>query len=208
MEVQYHNDIIPYTIIDNFYNKEELDELWNELLYICHPRRLRRSGVDDYGAAFDENQILKDNYCQYLDTFWGDRESSSILSITMKLFEDNVYLINDHPHWMFDVSNLGQHYTQLVYYEHAHQYRAHYDKCVFTALTWFYKEPKKYTGGDLSFPEYNVNIECLNNRCVIFPSIIRHAVNPLIMNEDDRGKQNGRFCISQFLTVPPVEYIP
>ena len=68
-------------------------------------------------------------------------------------------------------------------------------------LVWFYKEPKKFEGGDLEFPDYETadgipKVEVRNNRILIFPSIIRHAVTTISMKEEDMGKKLGRFCMT------------
>ena len=62
--------------------------------------------------------------------------------------------------------------TLVSYYEDTDYYKAHSDCAEITALSWYYKEPKKYRGGDLKFTDYNIDVECKNNRCIIFPSMI------------------------------------
>ena len=47
------------------------------------------------------------------------------------------------------------------------------------------KEPKKFTGGDFSFSDYDVTIPCVNNSMVIFPSSFKHEVSPVEMTSDD-----------------------
>lgn len=42
---------------------------------------------------------------------------------------------------------------------------------VLTGIFWQIKEPKIFTGGELIFNK-EIAIECMNNRCVLFPSII------------------------------------
>ena len=94
---------------------------------------------------------------------------------------ENRKFFMSHPHWYFPgtASNTNQHYTQLVYYENNDEYKSHRDCAQFTVLNWFYRKPKKFSGGNLYFEDFDLEIECLNNRTLIFPSVINHAVNPL-----------------------------
>ncbi|MAG49853.1 hypothetical protein CMO86_09475 [Candidatus Woesearchaeota archaeon] len=202
MQIKYYNDLdkFPYIIIDDVYNQWELKEIWEELDFLCHPRRLMPATIDN-GAATEEGKILKFNHCQYLDNVYIDRQFSSILQITEKIFMNDRKIFSDHPHWCFgDIQTIDQHYTQVVYYEDKDEYKSHKDKSIFTCLTWFYRRPKRYKGGDIWFQDFNTGVECLNNRTLIFPSIIRHAVKPVKMEEQHKGQKYGRFCISQFMS--------
>lgn len=49
------------------------------------------------------------------------------------------------------------------------------------------------------FPDYDIQVECKNNRILVFPSNITHASVPLKMDDQYRNKKNGKFCITQFL---------
>lgn len=201
MKIQYFNDLdrFPYIIIDEFYNESEIEELWEELDYMCNSRRLVLASKDR-GAAHDNGKLLKFNHCQYLDSMYANRSQSNILDVTTKLFMEEKRIFEDHPHWYFkDMQRINLDYTQVSYYEHKDEYQSHRDRAIFTSLTWFYKKPKKYSGGDFWFEDFNFGLECLNNRTVIFPSVIRHAVRPIKMEEKFMGQKCGRFCISQFM---------
>lgn len=197
MEVQYFDDQIPYIIIDDFYTVEEQNEMMMELDYLTEPRRLIPPFEDNSSAGSMDEQ-LKNVPCQYLDTFYANRAHSSILQITEKLFMNDGQLINDHPHWAFNISEINLHWTHILYYEEEQEYKPHWDSARFTALTYFYNEPKQFSGGDLRFDDYDIEIECINNRVIIFPSILRHASTPVRMVEHSPGK-HGKFCITQFL---------
>ena len=205
MNIQYFHEPFPYIIVDDMYTEKELNDLWLEMDYLNDDRRLTPSSIDK-GAAWQEGDNgekieLKFNFCQYLDEFFSEREFSTILDITEKLFVNDREIMTNHGHWHFGCENIDRHSTQLVYYENGNEYKGHRDHAVTTALTWFYRQPKKFTGGNLHFPDYDINVEILNNRVLIFPSVIQHAVTPVIMDEQYRGKKYGRYCISQFLRV-------
>ena len=198
MEIVYHEEKVPFIIIDNLYNKDEESEIMMELDYLCTKRRLIPPFEDNRGAKNDNNNV-KNVACQYLEGFYMNRKHSNILQITEKLFMDDRSLISNHPHWYFDFSSINEHHTHILYYEDMNEYPAHADTCRFTALTYFYREPKKFDGGDLQFTDHQVQIECMNNRVIVFPSMLYHRSTPVRMFEKDPHIKNGKFCITQFL---------
>ena len=86
----------------------------------------------------------------------------------------------------------------ISYYENNDYYKSHTDLALLTSLTWFFKQPKKFKGGNLTFTDYNVTIEVNANCTVIFPSCIKHEVSELTMKEEDLNNLNGRICMTQF----------
>ena len=169
-----------------------------ELDYLSDDRRLIPPFEDKVGAKKDYKNI-KNVGCLYLDEFYSQRHTSSILQITEKLFMDDCYIINSHPHWFFDTTEINVHHTHMLYYENTNEYQAHWDSCRITALTYFYRQPKSFTGGDLYFPDFDTKVECRNNRIIIFPSILNHASTPIIMKEKHKNQKLGKYCITQFM---------
>ena len=198
MEIKYHEERIPFIVIDNLYDEDERSEIMIELDYLCTERRLIPPFKDNHGAK-NEDHNIKNVGCQYLESFYVNRKHSNILQITEKLFMDDGSLISNHPHWYFDISSIDEHFTHILYYEDTNEYPAHRDVCRFTALTYFYREPKKFDGGDLQFTDHQVQIECVNNRVIVFPSMLHHRSTPVRMSEKGTHTKNGKFCITQFL---------
>ena len=198
MEVKYHEERIPFVVIDDLYDEKEQSEIMVELDYLCTERRLIPPFKDKNGAS-DEYRNIKNVGCLYLDSFYKKRRHSSILQITEKLFMDDASLISNHPHWYFDISSINSHSTHILYYEDSNEYPAHRDECRFTAVTYFYRQPKKFEGGDLQFPDHQIEVECVNNRIIVFPSMLFHRSTPVRMLENDTHTKNGKFCITQFL---------
>ena len=62
--------------------------------------------------------------------------------------------------------------TLISYYEDSEYYKPHEDIFNFAKLTWFFKEPKKFEGGDLVFTEFGEIVKCENNKCIVFPSAL------------------------------------
>ena len=194
----YYNEPFPYILIDDFYNQSELDGIWEELDYLCHPKRMGRSSIKR-GAATIEGQSIKNTWDMFLDTFFISRDSSNILEINRKLINQEIF--KNHPHWLFNhLDALNEDNTQILYYENNDEYKPHRDLARLTGITWFYREPKKFTGGNLIFPRFDMEIECKHNRVILFPSSIYHGVEKVSMEEKDMGKKLGRFTMTQFIS--------
>ena len=196
------NEPLPYILIDDFYDQSELDGIWEELDYLCNPKRMGRSSLERGAAgADDENGVhrpLKNTWDMFLDRFFTSRDSSNILEINRKLIDKEIF--KNHPHWLFNhLDALNGDDTQILYYENNDEYKPHRDLARLTGITWFYREPKKFTGGNLRFPSFDMEIECKHNRVIVFPSSIYHGVDKICMEEKDMGKKLGRFAMSQFL---------
>tara|TARA_X000000368_G_scaffold79613_1_gene59605 strand:+ start:138 stop:908 length:771 start_codon:yes stop_codon:yes gene_type:complete len=194
----------PLVVIDNFYNEQDMEEIWDELNFLCHPRKMK--GPEQTGGAkalesdgsFSEK---KSNKGIFLNEAYNNQLISNIVPCTQRLFEDDFALLKNHPSWWFQNINLPDSTVLFSYYENGDFYKAHSDQFVGTMLVWFYKEPRRFEGGDLEFPDYETadgipKVEVKNNRILIFPSSIKHAVTPISMKEEDMGKKLGRFCMT------------
>jgi len=199
MKITNYNDSIPYIIIDDLYNENELSMIWEELNFLCHPIKFSFPTIYEAATDNETGEILKNNELLRLDNVYSDRKYSNILSINRKIFKNEI--MPNHPHWTIKNDQITTDYTLISYYENGTYYKKHQDSSSLTALTWFYKSPKKFSGGDLilSLDDEDILIEVKNNKCIIFPSIIHHAVTKINMDKKDEGKLNGRICMTQFL---------
>ena len=92
--------------------------------------------------------------------------------------------------------------TMISYYDNSQEYKPHFDTVQFTSIIWFYKEPKKFVGGDFIFTQPNQTIECKHNRMIFFPSYYMHSVTPVSIAPENRDKGLGRFAITNFFLSP------
>ena len=143
----------------------------------------------------------KSNKGIFLNDAYTNQFISNIVPCTKRLFENEFPLVRNHPSWWFKNLHLPDSTVLFSYYENGDYYKAHADEFFATMLVWFYKEPKRFEGGDLEFPDYETadgipKVEVRNNRILIFPSMIRHAVTPISMKEEDTNKKLGRFCMT------------
>jgi len=190
----------PLIVIDDYYSNEELNLIWEELIFLGKKDVLYLGSNPKSSGALNESGIpLKTNYSVFLDDLFSyDRNFSNILKVNRKIFNQWDNIISQNDHWFYKNLHCVVYYTLLSYYEHQSYYGLHRDNSTATSLSWFYKEPKQFDGGDLIF-ENGSKIEVKNNRTIIFPSMILHEVNSVIMEEQNLNKQLGRFCITQFL---------
>jgi Rps23 Pro-64 3,4-dihydroxylase Tpa1-like proline 4-hydroxylase len=93
--------------------------------------------------------------------------------------------------------------TLISYYENGGYYKKHDDQALYSAITWFYKEPKRFSGGNFYFNDYEIEIKIKNNMTVIFPSFIQHSVDKVTLEEDSSDKLSGlgRYSMTQFLYI-------
>ena len=112
---------------------------------------------------------------------------SGVYSVSDQFAVDSVYNSASITNWD---SQLMQYYLK-----NGDEYEAHCDTSLFTALMFFNQEPKNFTGGDITFPEFNVTVPFKNNCGIIFPGKAQHKVKPVtqINSSTDVG---GRLSIA------------
>lgn len=213
MNIQHYNNVFPYIIIDNFYDDCELDLIWREIDFLLDGDKFDTPEKTATASAGDV--ILKKNGGIFLDNVYTDREYSNILTCSRKLYRELKSIWGGSESWWFrtllgSCDVLDQDHTLLSYYGHDDYYKPHCDKSILTSLTWLYKEPKGFDGGNfilnsdmgikhlLNETARSETVELKNNRTVMFPGIIPHQVTPIKMKCKNK-KGMGRFCISNFL---------
>jgi len=188
----------PYLIVKNLYSDSELKYIWRELDFLISSRILVGPEFTASATCEKTGEILKKNSGVFLDDVYTNRDYSNILTLNSKSFQKEI--IDEFAKLSFGYESLkttNHDRTLISYYENNDSYKSHVDEAFFTFLTWFYKEPKQYIGGELTFTNYDHTIESENNCLVIFPSFIRHEVSKISMIEDKPG--HGRVCMAQFV---------
>ena len=211
----------PCIIIDNLYNYNEQNLIWNELNFLLDGNKFQGpegTGTSTLSSEPDNIKYRSNKKGIWLDNLYKNRSISNILTVNRKLFKywDEI-LPKDIDCWwwkciMSSEKMLEQDTTLISYYEDGEYYETHFDLSQLTTLTWFYKEPKSFDGGDLIInPPYDhllsktnslspYKIEVKHNRMVIFPGIVPHQVTSVKMNKMYRGEKGmGRFCITNFI---------
>lgn len=195
-----------HLVIDNFFDKETESKIWKELSFYTknHDQIPRAENGNEYQVAKDaNNNVLSEAYRFYLDSFYQQdrRNLSTILSSIPNLFTPGFRdkIKNKAPLYGKTIDVVNRIHTLVSYYETSDYYKPHHDCFFWTILIWFYKEPKKFEGGNFFLNEFETLIECKHNRLVAFPSWYMHEVEPVKMKEEDRFQDNGRYTLTYFL---------
>lgn len=201
MKITNYENPFPYITIENTFKVDELNLIWDEIKFLYYSKKF--NPPEKTGGAYDtidgEKVYKKNNSGLWISDLYKELEFSNIHKVNRKIIESKEKIFKDHPSWFFRNLYFNQDNTLLSYYENNNFYDSHTDNAFLTCLTWFYKHPKKFEGGNLTFTDYNVTIEVNNNCTVIFPSCIKHEVSKISMKKEDLNDLNGRLCMTQFI---------
>tara|TARA_R100000306_G_C4367409_1_gene138325 strand:+ start:1041 stop:1667 length:627 start_codon:yes stop_codon:yes gene_type:complete len=193
------NKVFPFIYIDDWYTSGEEKLIWKELnFYMDRPTPLfHRAETNEEVARNKDGSSKSKAWRLYLDYLYNKREGSNILSlqpIKMQSKKIQEAINKAGPNFrLFDITNSDL--MLINYYENADYYNPHPDNSLMTTICWFYRKPKAYTGGNITFTETDTTLECRHNRMVIFPSYYFHSVHPIKMKEKTGW---GRYAIQNF----------
>jgi len=193
-------------VLEDVYTEHQIVSIWKELDTFVE-KDIFLSPDESGSAKYYDGKNKKKNRSVFIDEVYTKnyRGLSSVLTYPeQNLLSTDVkdMMAEINPcHGIFGLAN--QHSTLVSYYEKSDSYDFHHDLSAYSTLSYFFREPKSFTGGEILF---KVNGEILelpvkNNMAIIFPSSYNHKVNEVDMNEDDLNKGLGRFCISQFVGI-------
>ncbi len=185
----------PHMIIENFYNEHELKLIWEELNFYTKPGKFLEAKY--YGGIVD----YTNSKALLLDSIYKNhRPLSNILTVNRKLFDCGVLDHFAEIHQSCILATKSNHDTTKVrYYHDGEYYDPHTDRSMqFLGFSYFYKEPKKFTGGNLIFPQYDYEITCNNNSMIILPGWVEHGVTKVEIDESDYFDGFGRYAITSF----------
>lgn len=189
----------PYLKIENMYSEDELELIAEELKFLTYPEKLEEPILS--GSAMKDGKVLKENRALFLDDLYKKREISNILKVNRKLFLSEY--LDSYANLNFgykSIKECNRDTTLISYYENGGYYKPHKDNSMHTAVTWFFREPRLFEGGNLYFSEYNEKIEIKHNMTIMFPSFVLHAVDEITMVED-LPSGFGRYCMTQFIDI-------
>ena len=199
-EIKELQNKTPYVYIKNLYSEEELSELFSELDYLQTRPSIWLDPEASGSAMTPENSPLKQNRGIWMNHIYKQVEASAILSHNMKIYDTGLAQKIAIEHSWFEYLLLNSRFSTLLsYYENNSHYKPHRDQSVLTTLTWLYKEPKQFEGGDLTLNQ-ETKIPCENNSMIIFPSTCIHEVSPVLLNNTTE-KGMGRYTITTFVVL-------
>ena len=207
LEAELYCDPFPMMIVYNFYNEAELQLIWKELDFYTAPNKLL--DAKKYGGVVDRTNAK----ALLLDDIYRDRTKekektnfrniSNILTMNRKIFNCGVLDTFSEIHDCVGLANqTNWDVTKVRYYHNGEYYDPHTDSPFhFLAFSYFYKEPKKFKGGDLQFPKYKMNLPCENNSLIIFPGWVEHGVRKVKIEDSDYYDGYGRYAITSFFGI-------
>lgn len=189
---------IPHLLVKNFFTVEELKFIWKELEFLNNPFVMlppenTGSALDSFGA------LMKNNSGIFLKQVYIDLGNSPLVRFSQKIFEGHT-----EEFGLLSPTNRNVLLTRtsdylLSYYEDTNYYAPHSDRGETTVLFWFFREPKRFQGGDLKFDDTGEVITVENNCMLMFPSWALHSVSEVRVNAEHRNKNLGRYCFAQLL---------
>ena len=186
----------PHLIIKNFYNENELKLIWEELTFYTKPGKFLEA--KKFGGVVNKTN----SHALALDGVYQEeyRNLSNILTVNRKLFDTELLkTFSDIDDCCSIALTSNWDITKVRYYHDNEYYDPHTDRDFqFLAFSYFYKEPKKFNGGEIYFPDYNYEYECDNNSIIILPGWVKHGVTKVSINDSDYYEGYGRYCISSF----------
>ena len=186
----------PHLVVNNFYNKEELELVWEEFKFLTKPNKLLEA--KDYGGVVTHTN----SHALILDEVYGKRyrKLSNILTVNRKLFTSDILdLFAEIEDCCGIAKDCNYDVTKVRYYHDGEYYKPHIDRAFhFLAFSYFNREPKKFSGGELYFPKYEYKYGCENNSMIIFPGWVEHGVNEVKIKDSDYYDGYGRYSITNF----------
>jgi Rps23 Pro-64 3,4-dihydroxylase Tpa1-like proline 4-hydroxylase len=194
----------PFLVVDNWYDDKSEKGVWSELNFLSHNDRSEQKRADkDKNVARDlKTKVpLGKSYRWYLNVIYTTegKTYSSIIRHMENFRTPEFHKIIKHimPQCRSFLSS-NQDTSMVSYYENNDYYKAHHDSAQWTSLCWFFREPKQFTGGGLTFTEPNYKINLKHNRMVMFPSYMMHEVEPVKFDKQPKDMGYGRYTITHF----------
>ena len=196
MKVHSHTEPFPFLFIEDLYTEEELRLIWCELDYYQSNSYILNANTNPSLSEDGKERTKKQG--NFVDNVFQKREYSNILCLSRKLFQPGLIVNSDHiKEWKYLRPDID--HSLLSYYDDGAYYLPHHDNTVVSIISWLWKEPKRFEGGDFVFEDYKLTIKCKHNSAVAFPGTTLHGVTPITMEDQYKDEGLGRYSLSHFL---------
>ena len=196
MKINVRTNPFPVLFIEDLYTEEELHLIQCELDYYQSNKFILDGNTNP--SVTDDGEPRTKKKGGFIDNFYQNRDYSNILNVSRKVLEPGLICRSDHVfQWKYFQPDCDT--TLLSYYDDGGYYLPHHDNTVISIITWLWKEPQRFEGGDFVFEDYELIVKCKNNSAVAFPGTTRHGVTPITMEDQYKNQGLGRYSFSQFL---------
>ena len=191
---------LPYLVVKDYFSEDDVNLMMQELQFLTSDKKLKYSPPNNMPEGSKKNNQIS------LDGTYTDRNMSNNLPIMNKLYDDDKLINMLHDMSFFykcwKVTNSDR--TLVAYYEDADYYKAHQDLALISIMYWLWTEPKSFEGGNIHFPDYDIEVPVEKNQLLIMPSSTQHSVSEVkMLDENLKFSGNGRYCIFRFLYLEP-----
>ena len=198
LDIDLFKDPFPHMIVKNFYNDSELKLIWEELDFYTKDGKLFEA------AEFGGIPNKTNSKAIWLDKVFDRkyRNLSNILKVNRKLFDSAILEAFSSTHDCCYIAKFCNYdVTKVRYYHDGDYYEPHTDKTVqFLGFSYFYREPKKFKGGELIFPKYDYTFSCDNNSLIMMPGWVEHGVSKVSIKDSDYFDGYGRYAVTSFFS--------
>ena len=198
LDTELFKDPFPHMIVKNFYNDSELKLIWEELDFYTKDGKLFEA------AEFGGIPNKTNSKAIWLDKVFDNkyRNLSNILKVNRKLFDSAILEAFSSVHDCCYIAKFCNYdVTKVRYYHDGDYYEPHTDKTVqFLGFSYFYREPKKFEGGELIFPKYDYTFSCDNNSLIMMPGWVEHGVSKVSIKDSDYFDGYGRYAVTSFFS--------
>lgn len=204
LSIEKHTRPFPHLIVHNMYTEGELSLIWQELDFLTSPAKL--TTPDTYGGASNSlGDYLSNAKALVLDSVYRKREYSNILTVNRKLFSEGfVQIFSELSPDLKFASGVNADITKIRYYQNGEHYQPHTDYLYSSlSFSYFHREPKSYTGGELFFPPYDYEFPCEHNSMILLPAYVEHGVRE-VKTKEEPYSGNCRYTMTQFLYSNPI----
>ena len=204
MKINYSDKPFEFLVIDNFLDEQQNVGVWNELNFIIDNKFLNTTpstSTDGSARDPDTGETLVQRHSLFLEDFLvNHRKTSKIYqAIKNNFLHSNLHEQYPKSTLIKYLPNTNRDSTLLSFFKNGDYYKSHNDNCVITAILYLIPD-NSYEGGDIIFPQFDLEHKPLNNQLIIFPSCIEHEVT-VLKSKQENDDSYKRISITTFLLI-------
>jgi hypothetical protein len=204
MKINYSEKPFEFLVIDNFLDETQKEQVWNELNFITNNNILNTipSHLVD-GSAVDpiSKSVLAQRHSIFLEDFLiSHRKTSKIYqAIKTNFLHNNLHEEFPKSILIKYLPNTNRDSTLVSFFRNGDYYKTHNDNSVISAILYLIPN-NDFEGGDILFPEFEIEHKPLDNQLIVFPSCIDHEVS-VIKSLQENDESYKRISITTFLLI-------